>query len=409
MLELMLCSMLTIFPDYLYRRFVQGKRLGKEINIYTVWFELRWGIVACLLLTISLITMIFYYHPSTKNVTAIFRSVTILPEAFGRVSEVYVDVNERVKAGQPLFRLDDSEQRAAAETARRRIAEVEAETVVAESELATADGQIVEARSSLAQAQEELDVRTELRRRNPDTIAMREIERLQVVVDGRQGALDAALANKATQQTRIASALPAQKASAEAALAQAQVELDKTLVKAGVDGMVQQFTLRPGDVVNPIIRTGGILVPDAHREGLIAGFGQIEAQVMKVGMIAEATCIARPFKILPMVVSEVQQVIAAGQIRPTDQLVDVQQMAQPGTITVFLEPLYAGELTGVPPGSSCIANAYTNNHDALADPDIGTGRWVFLHVVDTVGLVHAMIIRMQAMLLPVQTLVLGGH
>jgi multidrug resistance efflux pump len=409
MFELMLCSMLTVFPDYLYRRYVQGKRLGKEINLYSVWFELRWGIVACLVLTISLITMIFYYHPSTKNVTAIFRSVTILPEAFGRVSEVYVDINERVKAGQPLFRLDDSEQRAAVETARRRIAEVEAETVVAASELATADGQIAEARSALAQAQDELDVRTELRRRNPDTVALREIERLQVVVDGRQGSLDAALANKATQQTRIASALPAQKASAEAALAQAQVELDKTLVKAGVDGMVQQFTLRPGDVVNPIIRTGGILVPDAYRQGLVAGFGQIEAQVMKVGMIAEATCIARPFAILPMVVSEVQNVIAAGQIRPTDQLIDVQQTAQPGTITVFLEPLYQGELTGVPPGSSCIANAYTNNHDALQDPDIGTGRWLFLHVVDTVGLVHAMILRMQALFLPVQTLVLGGH
>ena len=41
--------------------------------------------------------------------------------------------------------------------------------------------------------------------------------------------------------------------------------------------------------------------------------------------------------------------------------------------------------------------------------DLGTLRWLFLHVVDTVGLVHAMILRMQAMLLPVQTLVLGGH
>ena len=66
-------------------------------------------------------------------------------------------------------------------------------------------------------------------------------------------------------------------------------------------------------------------------------------------------------------------------------------------------------MIGVPPGSSCIANAYTNNHDPLQDPNIGTGRWVFLHVVDTVGLVHAMILRMQAMMLPVQTLVLGGH
>ena len=410
MFELLLCSMLTVLPDYLFRRYVQGKRVGREINLYSVWFELRWGITACLILTVLLITLIFYFHPATRNVTAVFRTVTILPEANGRVAEVYVTVNEKVAAGQPLFRLDDAEQRAAVTTAERRIAEVEADAVVAQSELATADGQIQDARSALAQAQDELDVQTELRRRNPDTIAQRAIEKLQVVVDGRQGALDAAMASKATQQTRIASALPAAKASAEAELAQAQVELDKTLVRAGVAGTVQQFVLRPGDVVNPMIRSAGLLVPEGAGEtALIAGFGQIEAQVMKVGMIAEATCAAKPFTILPMVVSQVQNVIAAGQLRPTDQLIDVQNLSQPGTLTVFLEPLFAGEMIGVPPGSSCIANAYTNNHDALADPTIGTGRWLFLHVVDTVGLVHAMILRMQAMMLPVQTLVLGGH
>ena len=43
MLELLFCSMLTIFPDYLYRRFAQGKRIGKEITLFSVWFELRWG------------------------------------------------------------------------------------------------------------------------------------------------------------------------------------------------------------------------------------------------------------------------------------------------------------------------------------------------------------------------------
>ena len=46
-------------------------------------------------------------------------------------------------------------------------------------------------------------------------------------------------------------------------------------------------------------------------------------------------------------------------------------MTQPGTLTVFLEPLYEGGLDGVTPGSSCIANAYTNNHEELAKPDIG--------------------------------------
>jgi len=130
---------------------------------------------------------------------------------------------------------------------------------------------------------------------------------------------------------------------------------------------------------------------------------------MKPGMIAEATCVGKPFAIIPLVVTDVQDVIAAGQLRPSDQLIDVQQISTPGTLTVFLQPLFEGGLDDVPPGSSCIANAYTNNHDALADKSIGTMRWVFLHVVDTVGLVHAMILRMQAMLLPVQTLVFAGH
>ena len=53
MLELLLCSLLTILPDYLYRRYVQGKRIGKEITLYSVWFELRWGITACVILTVS--------------------------------------------------------------------------------------------------------------------------------------------------------------------------------------------------------------------------------------------------------------------------------------------------------------------------------------------------------------------
>ncbi|MCA1405391.1 HlyD family secretion protein [Ensifer sp. IC3342] len=409
MLEFLICSMLTIFPDFLFRRYVQGKRIGREINLYSMWFELRYGITACVILTVSLITMIFYFHPSTTNVTAVFRTVTILPESNGRVAEVFVGTNEKVAAGAPLFRLDNSEQQAALETARRRVAEIEAETTVAQSELASSDGLIAQAEGAYLQALNELETQVELNQRNPNIVARREIERLQVAADGRKGALAAAVSNKQTLETKIASLLPAQKASAEAALAQAQVDLDKTTVRAGVAGTVQQFGLRPGDIVNPMIRSAGVLVPEDRRIGLIAGFGQIEAQVMKAGMIAEATCIGKPFTIIPMVVTEVQDVIAAGQFRPTDQLVDVQQLARPGTLTTYLEPLFEGQLTGIPPGSSCIANAYTSNHDALDEPGISTWRWLYLHVIDTVGLVHAAILRLQALLLPVQTLVLTGH
>ncbi|WP_457302776.1 HlyD family secretion protein, partial [Phyllobacterium sp. P5_D12] len=340
MFELLLCSMLTVFPDYLFRRYGQGRRLGREITLYTVWYELRWGITACLLLTVSLITVIFYFHPSTTNVTAIFRTVTILPETTGRVAEVFVGINTKVEAGAPLFRLDSSEQEAAHETAQRQIDETVAEIAVAQTELAGADGLIQQAQGAYQQALDELATRQELLRRRAD-VSVREVERLQITADTRKGALDAAVANKRTIETKLSTLLPAQKASAEAALKQAQVELDKTVVRAGVAGTVQQFTLRPGDVVNTMIRPAGILVPqEAGRVALIAGFGQIEAQVMKKGMIAEATCIGKPFTIIPMVVTEVQDVIAAGQLRPTDQLIDVQQLARPGTLTVFLEALY---------------------------------------------------------------------
>ena len=62
-------------------------------------------------------------------------------------------------------------------------------------------------------------------------------------------------------EAHIASDLPAQKASAEAARGQAQVELDKTVVYAGLDGTVEQFSLRKGDIVNPFMRPAGVLIP----------------------------------------------------------------------------------------------------------------------------------------------------
>jgi hypothetical protein len=110
-----------------------------------------------------------------------------------------------------------------------------------------------------------------------------------------------------------------------------------------------------------------------------------------------------------MLVTGVQDYIAAGQFRGGEQLVDAQQVVRPGTILVTLEPLYEDGLKEVTPGSSCIANAYTSNHDLIASGQVGTFKGMILHGVDAVGLVHAMILRIQALLLPIQTLVFGGH
>lgn len=239
MLELFLCSLLTILPDFLYRSFVQGKRLGREITLFSVWYELRWGITLCLVLTISLITTIFYLHPSTKTAVSVFRTVTVLPETSGRVAETFVEINQRVQAGQPLFRLDSTEKEAAVESARRKIAEIKAAMVVAKSQLAEAEGRITQARGALQQALDELEARAGVQNRSPGAIAERDVERARVQVQTQQGALDAAMASRDAIVSKIDFELPAQKASAEAALREAQDDLEKTLVVAGTDGVVQ--------------------------------------------------------------------------------------------------------------------------------------------------------------------------
>ena len=410
MLELLLCSLFTILPDYLYRRYGQGKRFGQEITFYSVWYEFRYGITACLMLTIGLITVVFYFHPSTKNVTSYFRTIPILPETNGRVAEVYVGFSDEVKKGAPLFRLDDTKLKAALIAADKKIAEVDAAMIYAEADIAATQGQIEQAKGSLQQALDELATKEELQRRNAGVVAQREIDKLRVAVQARQGGVTAAEAAKQAAVTKLSTVLPAEKESAEAAKARAQVDLDKTVVYAGVSGRVEQFNLRVGDVVNPLIRPAGILVPsEAGRMQLVAGFNQLEQQVIKVGLTAEVTCMSKPWTIIPMVVTQVQDYIAAGQVKTSEVLLDPQQVIQPGTITVFLEPMFKGGLDGLAPGSSCIANAYTNNHDELAREDIGWGRWAFLHMVDAVALVHALILRLQALVFPIQELVLSGH
>ena len=410
MLELLFCSLLTILPDYLYRRYGQGKRIGKEITLYSVWFELRWGITSCLILTVCLILVIFYNHPSTTNVTLLFRTVPIVPEINGRVSEVYVGISGPVNKGDPIFKLDSSKLEASVEGAKHKIAEIDAQIAVAKADAQKADSQIREAMSNHQQTLDELNTKRELQSRNAGNVAFREIERLEVRAEGLLAQIDSAVAAKQSIDERIATVLPAQKAGAQSDLDAAEADLRKTVVRAGVNGRVEQFTLRVGDVVNPLMRPAGVLIPEGAGEKVLqAGFDQIEGQIMQVGMIAEVTCVSKPWTIIPMVVTNVQNYIAAGQFRGGEQLIDVQQISRPGTLLVFLEPLYGGGLDGVTPGSSCIANAYSNNHDIIASPDTGVVRAVLLHTVDALALVHALILRLQALVLPFQNLVLGGH
>ena len=413
MLELMFCAFFTILPDFLIKRYVFKKRWGKEITFFSVWYELRWGITACALLTVSLITLIFYYHPSTTTVTTMFRTVTILPESSGRVEKVFVENHQLVKKGEPLFNLDSSSQEAAVETARSSLEEIEAKFSLVEADLDEAEGAVSSTKSRLTQAKDDLSRTLQVAKGGADLISERDIELSRNKVVTIEGELVSAIARRDEVLANLNTLLPAQQETARDALKQAIVEFDKTVVYAKVSGRVTQLALQPGDIVNPMFRPAGLLIPDlvemSGEQAVQAGFGQLAAQIVKPGTLGEITCLSKPFTIIPMVVTSVQASIAAGQMRPTDQMLDLQDRARAGTMTVRLEPLYENGLDGILPGSKCIANAYTNNHELIASGELGTSEFLYYHMVDTVGIVHALLLRIQALMLPVKNLVFGGH
>ena len=244
---------------------------------------------------------------------------------------------------------------------------------------------------------------------NPDAVAERDVETAQVEVKAEQAALIAAQAARDAVKAQLEVEIPAQIATAQSELERAQVLLDRTLITAGTDGVLQQFALRPGDILNPMLRPAGILVPDARVTGLLAGFSQIEARVIKPGMIGEVTCIAKPWQIVPMVVTQVQDVVAAGQIRPTDQLIGVEQVAKPGT-SRFCSSLYSRVHSTVCHAAAAASRTSTRASTRRCRSPGWAGCSAFgLHALGSVGLVHALILRIQAVLMPFQMLVFSGH
>ncbi|MGZ8190583.1 MAG: efflux RND transporter periplasmic adaptor subunit [Methylococcaceae bacterium] len=134
----------------------------------------------------------------------------------GIVSKVAVKVNDKVKAGEALFYLDDRQ--------------TQAELVVKIADLAKANAGVGEAKASLHDAQSLNDL-TEavtdrraisaeelLRRRNALLIAKAKLESAKALV----------------QQT-------------EAGLASTQTTLDRLVIRAPVDGEVLQVNIRPGE------------------------------------------------------------------------------------------------------------------------------------------------------------------
>ena len=190
----------------------------------------------------------------------------------GYVSELPVAENAHVRAGDVLVRLDDGDYRIALDTAKSRVA-------TADRTLARIDAQIEAARAAVLQAKADLDAAEATLKNARATLdrvtglAERDFA-AQAQVDSATEAFDTATANVQKAKAAIASAtaqvdvLTAQRAEAEGnrreldlAVAQAQRDLDMTVLRAPVDGTIANLGLEIGDLVSPGARLAA-LVPD---------------------------------------------------------------------------------------------------------------------------------------------------
>jgi multidrug resistance efflux pump len=184
--------------------------------------------------------------------------VAIAIERGGVVSHVDVAADAKVVAGQPLFGIDDRAFRAV-------VAQQEAAVAAAQAVLTSADQSIVLQRYVIAQAVANLananaeNARAALDRDRYRTLARDEWASRQRLESAKADASKAS-ANTALAEAGVAAAqqqsdvLIANRAEAEARLAlakasleQARVDLDRTVVRAPMDGAILKVNVRLGE------------------------------------------------------------------------------------------------------------------------------------------------------------------
>jgi len=197
---------------------------------------------------------------SASGTLAAVVTVQVSSQLSGQIKELLADFNTEVKQGQPLAILDPQifearvqQARAELEVARAGLNRARAELGNARAALAVAEANAQRAQVQSADAGREKDRKTALSGRG--IVTQRDIDRAVSESDAAGASSRAARAQEAAQRSAIASAeagiatAEAAIRQREAALSQAQIDLDRTTIRAPVDGVVIQRNIDRGQTV----------------------------------------------------------------------------------------------------------------------------------------------------------------
>ena len=174
---------------------------------------------------------------------------TVLTE---RIVRIPVEEGQKVKRGDILIVLDDSDERAAIAQAQAAVAQAEARTrQLREVGLPAAVQALAQAQANLVLAQQQYERAQDLKAKA--FVSQSALDDAKRNLDVAQSQLDAARLQVETNRPSGSDYLVAQTALAQAraTLESAQARLDQTVIRAPVDGTLIGRNVEPGDVVQP--------------------------------------------------------------------------------------------------------------------------------------------------------------
>lgn len=237
-------------------------------------------------------------------------------KASGYVTEVLVRDNAQVKAGDVLARIDDGDYRLAVEAAASKLATQDASLARVDSQITAQQATVAQVRAQLGVAEVDIQRTTAALARAQQLI--RNEFASQAALDTAKADRDRTLAQVEQARAAVASAeaqigvLNAQRAEAQAqkaelanALARAKRDLEFTVVRAPVDGVVGNRAVQVGQFVQPgtrllaVVANASIYVEANLKETQLARVRPGEPATLKVDAFGDRTMTGRVESIAP--------------------------------------------------------------------------------------------------------------
>ena len=173
-------------------------------------------------------------------------TVQVGSQISGQVKEIFADFNTPVKKGQVIARIDPATYELRVNQTRADLDAAQSAVAVARSGLVAQQAEVGRVKITLADAERDLERKKLLV--DKKFISPAELDKARVVLDTTREQLKAVQAQIQVSEAQVRSALAAVK-QRESLLKQAQVDLERTVIRAPVDGTVILRNVDAGQTV----------------------------------------------------------------------------------------------------------------------------------------------------------------